>query len=119
MSSTTTDFACLVSEFLTEYLPLQRNYSKNTVLSYRDAIKLFVVFIIDKLSDTLCFVRKMFYCKYKKADKYLKKEINPYPLFLTDIVGHARKIIVVLNHIRNRVPVYAIRYNFYDHDSNR
>ena len=47
MSKTTTDFACLVSEFLTEYLPMQRNYSKNTVLSYRDALKLFVVFITD------------------------------------------------------------------------
>lgn len=47
MSSTTTDFACLVSEFLTEYLPMQRNYSKNTVLSYRDALKLLVVFIAD------------------------------------------------------------------------
>jgi site-specific recombinase XerD len=47
MSTNTTDFACLVSEFLTEYLPLQRNYSKNTVLSYRDALKLLVVFITD------------------------------------------------------------------------
>ena len=46
-STSTTDFACTVSGFLTEYLPLQRNYSKNTILSYRDAIKLFVVFIID------------------------------------------------------------------------
>ncbi|PWT29127.1 tyrosine-type recombinase/integrase [Butyrivibrio fibrisolvens] len=47
MNSTTTDFACLISEFLTEYLPMQRNYSKNTVLSYRDALKLLVVFIAD------------------------------------------------------------------------
>lgn len=47
MRTSTTDFACLVSEFLTEYLPLQRNYSKNTVLSYRDALKLLVVFITD------------------------------------------------------------------------
>lgn len=47
MSTSTTDFACLVSEFLTEYLPLQRNYSKNTILSYRDALKLLVVFITD------------------------------------------------------------------------
>lgn len=47
MSANTTDFACLVSEFLTEYLPLQRNCSKNTVLSYRDALKLLVVFITD------------------------------------------------------------------------
>ena len=47
MRMSTTDFACLVSEFLTEYLPLQRNYSKNTVLSYRDALKLLIVFITD------------------------------------------------------------------------
>lgn len=47
MSTNTTDFACLVSEFLTDFLPLQRNYSKNTVLSYRDALKLLVVFITE------------------------------------------------------------------------
>lgn len=47
MSTSTTDFACLVSKFLTEYLPLQRNYSKNTILSYRDALKLLVAFITD------------------------------------------------------------------------
>lgn len=47
MSTNTTDFACLVSEFLTVFLPLHRNYSKNTVLSYRDALKLLVVFITE------------------------------------------------------------------------
>lgn len=47
MSTNTTDFACLVSEFLTDFLPLQRNYSKNTVLSYRDALKLLVAFITE------------------------------------------------------------------------
>lgn len=44
---TTTDFARLVSSFLTDYLPLQRNCSKNTVLSYKDALKQFVTFITD------------------------------------------------------------------------
>lgn len=48
MSANTTDFARLVSIFLTDYLPLQRNYSKNTILSYRDALKLLVVFITDE-----------------------------------------------------------------------
>jgi site-specific recombinase XerD len=48
MNTNTTDFARLVSEFLTNYLPLQRNYSKNTILSYRDALKLLVVFITDE-----------------------------------------------------------------------
>ena len=47
MNTNTTDFACLVSEFLTDFLPLQRNYSKNTVLSYRDALKLLVAFITE------------------------------------------------------------------------
>ena len=48
MNTNTTDFARLVSEFLTDYLPLQRNYSKNTILSYRDALRLLVVFITDE-----------------------------------------------------------------------
>lgn len=47
MNTNTTDFAGLVSEFLTDFLPLQKNYSKNTVLSYRDALKLLVVFITE------------------------------------------------------------------------
>lgn len=40
-----TDFAKLVENFLTDYLPLQRNYSKNTISSYKDTFKLFVRFI--------------------------------------------------------------------------
>ena len=48
MNGNTTDFAKVVTEFLTDYLPLQRGYSKNTILSYRDALKLFVVFLIEK-----------------------------------------------------------------------
>ena len=47
MNTSITDFACLVSAFLTDYLPLQRNYSKHTILSYRDAMKLLVVFITE------------------------------------------------------------------------
>jgi site-specific recombinase XerD len=47
MSENTTDFAQLVTGFLTDYLPLQRGYSKNTLLSYRDALKLFVVFLTE------------------------------------------------------------------------
>lgn len=47
MSTNSTDFAELVTRFLTDYLPLQRNYSKNTVLSYRDTMKLFVRYITD------------------------------------------------------------------------
>lgn len=42
-----TDFAQLITGFLTDYLPLQRNYSKNTVLSYKDVLKLFAVFLTE------------------------------------------------------------------------
>ena len=47
MSRNATDFASLVTGFLTDYLPFQRNYSKNTVLSYRDTFKLFARFITE------------------------------------------------------------------------
>ena len=45
MNTNSTDFACLVTGFLTDYLPLQRCYSKNTILSYRDTLKLFLRFL--------------------------------------------------------------------------
>lgn len=47
MNMNSTDFAKLVSSFLTDYLPLQRNYSKNTILSYRDTLKLLLRYIVD------------------------------------------------------------------------
>lgn len=37
-----TDFAKHLTEFLSVYLPSQRNVSKNTIYSYRDAFKLFI-----------------------------------------------------------------------------
>lgn len=45
MSVNSTDFSSLVTSFLTDYLPLQRCYSKNTILSYRDTLKLFLRYI--------------------------------------------------------------------------
>ena len=48
MTENSTDFATNVSKFLTDYLPLQRNYSLNTVLSYRDSIKLFISFLTNE-----------------------------------------------------------------------
>ena len=48
MSGNTTDFARMVTGFLTDYLPLQRGYSKNTIISYRDALKLFIVFLTEE-----------------------------------------------------------------------
>lgn len=50
MTTSPTDFANLVSKFLTEYLPNHRNYSKNTILSYRDSLKLFIIFLRDEKS---------------------------------------------------------------------
>jgi len=41
----TTDFALLVSRFLTEHLTSIRNVSENTILSYRDAIVLLITFM--------------------------------------------------------------------------
>ena len=45
MNTNSTDFACLVTGFLTDSLPHHRCYSKNTILSYRDTLKLFLRFI--------------------------------------------------------------------------
>lgn len=45
MNVNSTDFATLVTNFLTDYLPHQRCYSKNTILSYRDTLKLLLRFI--------------------------------------------------------------------------
>ena len=39
-----TDFALHITSFLSRYLPGQRNLSTNTIVSYRDAFKLFLVF---------------------------------------------------------------------------
>lgn len=39
-----TDFAKHLTEFLSVYLPSQRNLSKNTILSYRDTFKLLIKF---------------------------------------------------------------------------
>lgn len=52
-NTNSTDFACLVTGFLTDYLPLQRCYSRNTVLSYRDTLKLFLRFLDEAKSISL------------------------------------------------------------------
>ena len=39
-----TDFALHINGFLSRYLPGQRNLSTNTITSYRDAFKLFLLF---------------------------------------------------------------------------
>ena len=47
---TATDFAVLITKFLTEYLPLHRSCSKNTISSYKDSLKLFILFLRDHKS---------------------------------------------------------------------
>ena len=39
-----TDFSRLLSEYLTVYLPGRRNMSENTVFSYCDAFRLFLLY---------------------------------------------------------------------------
>ena len=58
-----TDFALHLTCFLSRYLPGQRNLSTNTIASYRDAFKLFLVFCETD--------RKM------KADKIRISDITP------------------------------------------
>ena len=53
MKKNSTDFAELVTSFLTDYLPFQRNFSRNTILSYRDALKLFLRFVAEEKSISL------------------------------------------------------------------
>ena len=47
MNTNSTDFAQLITGFLTDYLPLQRCYANNTILSYRDTLKLFLRFLME------------------------------------------------------------------------
>ena len=42
-----TDFSSHLTRYLTHYLPVQRNLSSNTILSYRDTFKLLLIFCRD------------------------------------------------------------------------
>ncbi len=42
-----TDFANYLTKFLADYLPSQKNVSKNTILSYRDTFKLLIKYYRD------------------------------------------------------------------------
>ena len=64
MNTNSTDFACLVTGFLTDYLPHHRCYSKNTVLSYRDTLKLFLRFLKEEKGIS----PNSFYIKYFKRE---------------------------------------------------
>ena len=45
--TTRTDFAKYLTRFLSEYLPHQRNVSKNTIASYRDSFVQFINYMKD------------------------------------------------------------------------
>ena len=42
------DFSAFLTQYLTHYLPVQRNLSCNTVRSYRDTFKLLLIFCRDE-----------------------------------------------------------------------
>lgn len=50
MMKNTTDFAKNIELFLTDYLPYQRNYQPNTILAYKDTLKIFVRFLVNEKS---------------------------------------------------------------------
>jgi site-specific recombinase XerD len=73
-----TDFARHLMDFLSKYLPGQRNLSPNTITSYRDAFKLFLIF---------CETEKM-----KKVNRldlpYISRElVVEYLVWLEEIRG--------------------------------
>jgi site-specific recombinase XerD len=55
MEKNFTDFAVCITKFLTDYLPHLRGYSRNTVISYKDALKMFIVFLNDINIDVNVF----------------------------------------------------------------
>lgn len=48
MTKKNSEFSRLLAEFLTIYLPYQRGYSKNTILSYRDTFKQILLYFSAK-----------------------------------------------------------------------
>lgn len=53
-NTNSTDFAQLITGFLTDYLPLQRSYSQNTIRSYRDTLKIFLRFVNNEKGIDIC-----------------------------------------------------------------
>ena len=45
MKTTTKTFQALIRDFFEEYLAVERNVSRNTILAYRDALKLFLKYV--------------------------------------------------------------------------
>lgn len=44
MKNKTPDFAYHMTKFFTEYLPIQRNLSPNSIATYRDTFRLLLLF---------------------------------------------------------------------------
>ena len=76
MNMNSTDFACLVTGFLTDYQPHHRCYSKNRRNSYRDTLKLFLRFLKEEngkcnkyrtvvLSDTTAKLVENYLSRYR------------------------------------------------------
>lgn len=52
MKNKTPDFAYHMTKFFTEYLPIQRNLSPNSIATYRDTFRLLLLFTIRKTYKT-------------------------------------------------------------------
>ena len=48
-----TDFTKLLTTYLSTYLPLQRNVSKNTISSYCDTFRLLLIFLRDEKDENI------------------------------------------------------------------
>lgn len=69
------DFSKFLTQYLTHYLPVQRNLSSNTIRSYRDTFKLLLIFCRDE---------KGFNIAKLNLAKLDKKCIEDFLLWLTN-----------------------------------
>lgn len=72
------DFSKFLTQYLTHYLPVQRNLSSNTICSYRDTFKLLLIFCRDE---------KGFNIAKLNLSKLDKKCIEDFLLWLTNTRG--------------------------------
>ena len=71
----TSNFSRYLTQYLTHYLPVQRNLSSNTIRSYRDTFKLLLIFCRDEKGLNIAKLT---------LSKLDKKCIEDYLLWLTD-----------------------------------
>lgn len=74
----TSDFSRFLTQYLTHYLPVQRNLSSNTIRSYRDTFKLLLIFCRDEKGLNIAKLN------LAKLDK---KCIEDFLLWLTNTRG--------------------------------